>query len=122
MSSEDVEPKPLQRTDSGNIIVYNPETQELKKIKIDDPTGEVISTTKRHAGMLTGSSAGKLTYRCRAPNVGSRTRIYADEKDNSSLLLASIKLSNLGWQTTLQRLCGKCNDVYTTNSVAARAA
>lgn len=39
MSSEDFEPKPIRRTNSGNIIVYYPETEELKKIKIDDQKG-----------------------------------------------------------------------------------
>ncbi|KAG8532207.1 uncharacterized protein KY384_003848 [Bacidia gigantensis] len=31
MSTESFEPKELRRTNSGNIIVYNPATQELKR-------------------------------------------------------------------------------------------
>lgn len=123
MSSEDLEPKPIRRTNSGNIIVYYPETDKLEKIKFDNEKGKsFVYPKKSHRRILTVSSARNLTWRCKAPKVRSRARIYAREKENNSLLLASIKLSNLGWQTSIQRMCGKCNDIYTPKAVAARAA
>ena len=121
MSSENCEPacgdcKPIHRTNSGKVIVYDPATQELKRQRLEDLDGERFTNDggSDHNRVLIFRAGQKIKYqyRCRAPNMGSRTRIYEDQ-NSQSFLLASVKLSNLGWQASWQRLRGRCNDVYT---------
>lgn len=119
-SGEDCEPDGVRRTNSGKVIIYDPATQELKRQRIEDLDSKCSRHRQTQAWgtqMLIAGVGKRITYRGRAPNMGSRTAIYADQ--NSSLLVASVKLSNLGWQASWQRFCGRCNDVYTINSIPA---
>lgn len=58
--------------------------------------------------------ATKEHYLGRAPNTGGMYRLLESEY---SLIIADLKLSNLGWQAWWQRLHGRCNDIYSADAL-----
>ncbi|KAL9099784.1 MAG: hypothetical protein Q9163_004757 [Psora crenata] len=89
----DNEVKPIGRTNSGTVILFDLATQTIttqKKKRI--PEKKIYK------------------YEKPAPRFGNRVKIF--EGAGSSLLVASLNLDKLGWGASLKRLCGKCNDIY----------
>lgn len=124
MSSFDEEIKPIGRTNSGSVILFDPSSKTISTSKLKGLHGEF----RRLCGVRSPNSSvdGRRVKLGRAPNFGNRVKIYAP--DNSSMLVASLKLDKLGWQDSWKRVFGRCNDIYTAdlteerNSVAASAA
>ncbi|KAK3173000.1 hypothetical protein OEA41_006328 [Lepraria neglecta] len=79
--------KPIQRTNSGHVIVFDPATQTL---------------TTEKAKRLKDYDAKLQT----APKLGSRVDIFVDSR-----LVATINLSKLSWATNTKRFFGKCNQI-----------
>lgn len=81
------EPKSVERTNSGSVIVFDLATQTIttkKAKKFKD------ALPKPHP----------------APRFGNSVDIY-----DESRLIATLNLGKLGWFTTTKRLFGRCNQI-----------
>ena len=61
----------------------------------------------------------KAKFQAKAPKFGNRANIY--DKENSDLLIASLRLDKLGWNASWQRFRGKCNEIYTVNAEVGKS-
>lgn len=91
-SEEDEEPKPISRTNSGRVIVFDPVKQTL--------------TTEKAKNL----DIQKATTEEKAPKWGSRVSIY--EKSGSKRMIATLNLDKLKWKENLQRHCGMITNIY----------
>ena len=103
--SPDSDPKPIQRTNSGQVIVFDPATQTLttekaKRLKGTSCTLQEICCAHIHSDI---DHDAKLRT---APKFGSRVDIFVDSR-----LVATINLSKLGLVTNAKRFFGKCNQI-----------
>ncbi|KAL2046845.1 hypothetical protein N7G274_000863 [Stereocaulon virgatum] len=87
-TSSDPDIKPTKRTNSGSVIVFDPNSQTV---------------TIERAESLKDQEATKTQT---APKFGNRVDIY-----DESRLVATLNLRKLGWVPNAKRLVGKCNQI-----------
>lgn len=97
--------KPIKRTNSGHVIVFDPATQTLTTEKAKRLKGISFNITILYH-LHTNSCIDQNAKLQTAPKLGSRVDIFIDSR-----LVATINLSKLGWATNTKRLFGKCNQI-----------
>ena len=110
MPQEEVEPKRLGRTNSGTVILFDPSSQTIKTEKRKRLDRKCKADYSDMTSVLTPGIAHRTSFKGTAPKVGNNYNIY--HEDNSSLLVASLKLDKLGLMARWQRLWGNCNEIY----------
>lgn len=107
-SEEDEEPKPISRTNSGRVIVFDPVKQTLTTEKAKNLDSEFFPMcAKDHNNRCV---VQKATTEEKAPKWGSRVSIY--EKSGSKRMIATLNLDKLKWKENLQRHCGMITNIY----------
>ena len=109
MSEEDEEPKPIARTNSGRVIVFDPVKRTLTTEKAKNLDSKQVSL--RVCGYYHNLCAvEKVTSSEKAPKWGSRVSIY--EKSGSKRMIATLNLDKLKWTENVQRHCGMITNIY----------
>ncbi|MCJ1456641.1 hypothetical protein MMC28_007003 [Mycoblastus sanguinarius] len=92
MSEDYPEIKPVRRTNSGRVIVF-------------DPVKQTLTTEKANS-----LDINKATNYETVPKWGSRVSIY--EETGSKRMIATLNLGKLDWITNMKRLFGLIREIY----------
>lgn len=99
MSMGSIEPRPISRTGSGSIIVY-------------DPAKQTLSVWKRKR-----LDMRKAIETIQAPKWRSRLDVYLKHSDSETeRLAATLSLDTLGWTTNVKRALGQISHVCVMES------
>ena len=110
MPREEDEPKPIGRTNSGSVILFDPASQTIRREKRKKLDRKYHIKIQIPTLALRYKAARKTSFKGKAPKLGSSFNIYHEA--DSSLLVATLKLDKLGWLANWQRLRGNCNEIY----------